>query len=51
MPRSHRNYPEEIPALMNRTKIFVDPISYIITSAGSPDHCNDITQVRRKMVL
>jgi hypothetical protein len=36
VPQSHKNCTEEIPALMNGTEIFVDPISYVITSAGSP---------------
>jgi hypothetical protein len=27
IPRSHKNYTEEIPALHNRTEIFDDPIS------------------------
>jgi hypothetical protein len=28
VPRLHRNCTEEIPALLNGTEIFVDPISY-----------------------
>jgi hypothetical protein len=42
IPRSHENYTEEIHALSNRTEVFVDPISYVIKTAGSPVHCNDI---------
>jgi hypothetical protein len=30
--RSHRNCTEEIPALHNGIEIFLDPISYVITS-------------------
>jgi hypothetical protein len=46
VPRSHRNCTKKIPALLNGTEIFVDPISYIITSAGSLVHCNDIAPPR-----
>jgi hypothetical protein len=35
IPRSHKNLTEEIPALSNRTEVFVDPISYVIKTAGS----------------
>jgi hypothetical protein len=48
VPRSHRNCTEEIPVLLNRTEIFVDPISYIITLAGWPMHCNDVAPPRYK---
>ncbi len=41
-PRSHRNWTEGIPALHNGTEIFVDPISNVITSVGSPVHCTDV---------
>jgi hypothetical protein len=40
--RSHRNCTEEIPVTVNGTDAFVDPISYMIKSAGSPIHCNDV---------
>jgi hypothetical protein len=40
---------EEIPAMLNGTEIFVDPISYVITSAGSPGHCNDVAPPRHKL--
>ncbi len=49
IPRSHRNCTQEIPAILNRTEIFVDPISYVITSAGSPVHCNDVASLRYKL--
>ncbi len=35
VPRSHKNCMEEIPVLSNGTEVFVDPISYVIKSAGS----------------
>jgi hypothetical protein len=49
VPRSHRNCTEEISALLNGTKIFADPVSYVITSAGSTVHCNDVTHPRYKL--
>ncbi len=42
LPRSHKNCTEEIPVTVNGTEAFVDPISYVIKSAGSPIHCNDV---------
>jgi hypothetical protein len=42
IPRSHWNCTEEIPMTVNGTDAFVDPISYVIKSAGSPRHCNDV---------
>jgi hypothetical protein len=32
---------EEVPVTVNGMDAFVDPISYVIKSAGSPIHCND----------
>jgi hypothetical protein len=42
IPHSHGNCTEEIPVTFNGTDGFVDPISYVIKSAGSPIHCNDV---------
>ncbi len=49
VPRSHRNCTEEIPVTVNGTDAFVDPISYVIKSAGSPIHCNDVAPTRYKV--
>jgi hypothetical protein len=49
LPRSHKNFTEEIPVTINGTEVFVDPISYVIKIAGSPVHCNDITPPRYKV--
>ncbi len=49
VPRSHRNCTEEIPVTVNGTDAFVDPISYMIKSAGSPIHCNDVAPPRYKV--
>jgi hypothetical protein len=43
LPQSHRNCTEEIPVTVNGTDAFVDPISYVIKSAGSPIHCKKNT--------
>jgi hypothetical protein len=49
VPRSHKNCTEEIPVTVNGTDAFVDPISYVIKSAGSPIHCNDVAPLRYKV--
>ncbi len=55
VPRTHLNCTEEIPVTFNGTDAFVDPISYVFKSAGSPIHCNDVAppqvQGRREVVL
>ncbi len=40
---------EEIPHMHNRTEIFVDPISYVVTSPGSLVHCNGVVPPRYKL--
>jgi hypothetical protein len=49
VPRSHGNCTEEIPVTVNGTDAFVDPICYIIKSAGSPIHCNNVAPPRYKV--
>jgi hypothetical protein len=49
VPRIHSNCTEEIPITMNGTEAFIDPISYVIKSAGSPIHCNDVAPPRYKV--
>jgi hypothetical protein len=49
VPRIHSNCTEEIPDTVNGTDAFVDPISYVIKSAGSPIHCNDVAPPRYKV--
>jgi hypothetical protein len=49
VPRIHSNCTEEIPITINGTEAFVDPISYVIKSAGSPIHCNDVAPPRYKV--
>ncbi len=47
LPRSHKNCTEEIPVTENGTDAFVDPISYVIKSVGSPIHCNEVANKQR----
>jgi hypothetical protein len=49
LPRTHTNCMEEIPVTVNGTDAFVDPISYVIKSAGLPIHCNDVARPRYKV--
>jgi hypothetical protein len=49
VPRSHGNCTEEIPVTVNGMDAFVDPTSYVIKSAGSPIHCNDVAPPRYKV--
>ncbi len=49
IPRIHSNCTEEILITINGTEAFVDPISYVIKSAGSPLHCNDVAPPRYKV--
>jgi hypothetical protein len=50
LPQFHKNCAEEIPETINGTEAFVDPISYVIKSAGSPVHCNDVAPPPRYKV-
>jgi hypothetical protein len=49
VPRAYGNCTEEIPVTFNGTDMFVDPISYVLKSAGSPIHCNDVAPPRYKV--
>jgi hypothetical protein len=49
LPRSHKNCTEEILITVNGTEAFIDPISYVIKSAGSQIHCNDVAPPRYKV--
>ncbi len=44
-----KNCTEEIPVTVNGTDAFLDPISYVIKSAGSPIHCNDVAPPQYKV--
>jgi hypothetical protein len=49
IPWSHKNCTEEIPALSNGMEVFANPIRFVIKTAGSPVHCNDIAPPRYKV--
>jgi hypothetical protein len=48
-PRTHTNCTNEIPAELNRTHVFVDPISFVIKAAEVPVRCNDIAPLRWRL--
>ena len=39
LPRTHTNCTNEIPAILNGTNVFVDPISFVIKAAAAPVRC------------
>jgi hypothetical protein len=41
LPRTTTNCTNEIPAVLNGTNVFVDPISFVIKAAAAPVKCND----------
>jgi hypothetical protein len=45
-PRAVVNCTAEIPASNNRSKVYIDPISYVIKSYGTPIKCTDIAPPR-----
>ncbi len=49
VPHLHKNCTEEIPVMLNGIEAFMDPISYVIKSAGSPVYSNDIGPPRYKV--
>jgi hypothetical protein len=48
-PRTHTNGTSEIPAKLNGTHMFVDPISIVIKAAATPVRCNDIKPPRWRL--
>jgi hypothetical protein len=49
LPRTHTNCTNEIPAVLNRTNVFVDPISFVIKAAAAPVRCNDVAPPRWRL--
>ncbi len=49
IPCAHKNCMEEIPLVVNRTEALMDPLSYVIKSAGTPVHCNNIAPPSNKV--
>ncbi len=49
LPRTHTNCTNEIPAILNGTNVFVDPISFVIKAAAVPVRCNDVAPPRWRL--
>ncbi len=49
LPRTHTNCTNEIPAILNGTNVFVDPISFVIKAAAAPVRCTDIATLRWRL--
>jgi hypothetical protein len=49
LPRTHTNCTNEIPAILNGTNVFVDPISFVIKAAAAPLRCNDVAPPRWRL--
>jgi hypothetical protein len=47
LPRTHTNCTNEIPAILNGTNVFVDPISFVIKAAAV--RCNDVAPLRWRL--
>jgi hypothetical protein len=46
LPRTHTKCTNEIPAILNGTNMFVDPLSFVMKAAAAPVRCNDIAPPR-----
>jgi hypothetical protein len=49
LPRTHTICTNEIPAILNGTNVFVDPISFVIKAAAAPVRCNDVAPPRWRL--
>jgi hypothetical protein len=49
LPRTHTNCTNEIPAILNGTNVFVDPISFVIKAAAAPVRCKDFAPPRWRL--
>jgi hypothetical protein len=49
VPRTHTNCTNEIPAVLNGTDVFVDPISFVVKAAAAPVRCNDVAPPRWRL--
>ncbi len=49
LPRTHTNCTNKIPAILNGTNMFVDPISFVIKAVVAPVRCNDVTPSRWRL--
>ncbi len=49
LPRTHTNCTNEIPAILNRTNVFADPISFVIKATPALVRCNNIAPPRWRL--
>ncbi len=49
LPRTHTNCTNEIPAILNETNVFVDPISFVIKAVAAPVRCNAVAPPRWRL--
>jgi hypothetical protein len=49
LPRTHTNCTNEIPAILNGTNVFVDPISFVIKAVAALVRCNDVAPPRWRL--
>jgi hypothetical protein len=49
LPRTHTNCTNEIPAILNGTKVFADPISFVIKAKPALVRCNNIAPPRWRL--
>ncbi len=49
LPRTHTNCTNEIPAILNGTKVFADPISFVIKATPALVRCNNIAPPRWRL--
>ena len=49
LPRTHTNCTNEIPAILNGTNVFADPISFVIKATPALVRCNNIAPLRWRL--
>ncbi len=49
LPRTHTNCTNEIPAILNGTNVFTDPISFVIKATPALVRCNNIAPPRWRL--
>jgi hypothetical protein len=49
LPRTHTNCTNEIPAILNGTKVFADPICFVIKATPALVRCNNIAPPRWRL--
>ena len=49
LPRTHTNCTNEIPAILNGTNVFADPISFVIKATPALVRCNNVAPPRWRL--